>query len=196
VACFEGRARVDPFDGSDSLPGVLEPPVTRSEAISPEAEDSCIHQYRFGQRLSRLGKPGSRRRAPGPPACLMHRQDGADRRRLVSRVGCSVRGWGLTGGPRYSSVLAFLFTPVDFLGHDASHQQTFASRQANQLVGSSPLCAASLSLPFSEALRALPGLRLRPSKRSVPECHVVSHEDSLLGCYGQALSYLSLAGAG
>ncbi len=34
-----------------------------------------------------------------------------------------------------AALLAFLFTQVDFVGHDAGHQQIFASRRANQLVG-------------------------------------------------------------
>ncbi len=32
-------------------------------------------------------------------------------------------------------LLAFLFTQVDFVGHDAGHQQIFESRRANQFVG-------------------------------------------------------------
>jgi fatty acid desaturase len=32
-------------------------------------------------------------------------------------------------------LLAFLFTQVDFVGHDAGHQQIFASRRANRVVG-------------------------------------------------------------
>ncbi|MGH9293074.1 MAG: fatty acid desaturase family protein [Acidimicrobiales bacterium] len=44
-----------------------------------------------------------------------------------------VRGsWGMLG---LAAFLAFTFTQVVFIGHDAGHQQIFASREANRLLG-------------------------------------------------------------
>ena len=34
-----------------------------------------------------------------------------------------------------AALLAFMFTQVDFVGHDAGHQQIFQSRRANQVIG-------------------------------------------------------------
>jgi fatty acid desaturase len=60
----------------------------------------------------------------------------------VLTVGALVAGWVafFAIGDSWAALgiaplLAFLFTQVDFVGHDAGHQQIFASRRANRLVG-------------------------------------------------------------
>jgi fatty acid desaturase len=66
--------------------------------------------------------------------------------RYVVRMGLTVAGFAagwaalFAVGDSWTSVgvavfLAFMFTQVDFVGHDAGHQQIFETRRANRIVG-------------------------------------------------------------
>ena len=75
-------------------------------------------------------------------AGLLERRPARYALRMGAVAACFVAGWTalFVIGDSWASLgvaafLGFVFTQIDFIGHDAGHQQIFESRRANQVVG-------------------------------------------------------------
>ena len=106
--------------------------ITQANRVRP---GGATTEKSRGSEYSALLRGSEGRGPAGPATRLLHREDRGDRsaasRRLGGFVALGDSWWQLL----VAGFLAFVFTQLGFIGHDAGHRQIFRSRRANYLVG-------------------------------------------------------------